>query len=78
MKLHLSIVVLFIFSQALAQEISVMEKIARELHRVINLNDKSAWIKFIKENYTEALIDKRMTAKVQTNDGDGVSNSKEE
>jgi hypothetical protein len=78
MKLQLSIVVLFIFSQALAQEISVMEKRARELHRVINLNDKSAWIKFIKENYTEALIDKRMTAKVQTNDGDGVSNSKEE
>jgi hypothetical protein len=55
-----------------------MEKRARELQRVINLNDKQAWIKFIKENYTQALIDKQMTAKVQTNDGDGVSNTKEE
>jgi len=78
MKLLLSITVFFIVSQTLAQEVTIMEKRARELHRVINLNDKQAWIKFIKENYTQALIDKPMTAKVQTNDGGSLTSAKEE
>src|SRR5260221_1157426 len=43
----------------------VMEKRAREMHRVIGLNDRDQWKKFIKENYTQALIDKPMRAAVQ-------------
>lgn len=78
MKLLLSITAFFIFSQTLAQEVTIMEKRARELHRVINLNDKQTWIKFIQENYTQALIDRPMTAKVQTNDGGSVTRAKEE
>jgi hypothetical protein len=46
----------------------VMEKRAREMHRVLGLNDPAAWKKYIKENYTQALIDKPMRAKVQTSD----------
>jgi len=54
----------------LAQEskAQVMEKRAREMHRVLGLSDRAEWKKFIQENYTQALIDKPMRAKVQTSD----------
>jgi hypothetical protein len=52
-----------------------MEKRAREMHRAILLSDKEAWRKFIKENYTQTLIDKPMRAQVQTSEdtGNGAS-----
>jgi hypothetical protein len=78
MKIILTIFALVIVSSTLAQEITVMEKRARELHRVIGLNDKQQWIKFIKENYTQALIDKQQSMKVQSNENGTVSTSKEE
>jgi len=56
----------------------VMEKRAREMHRVISLDDKEQWKKFIKENYTQALIDKPMQAKVQTSDNGSASSSTSE
>jgi len=55
-----------------------MEKRAREMHRVIGLDDKQQWINFIKENYTQALIDRQQTMKVQSNENGTVSTSKEE
>ena len=45
-----------------------MEKRAREMHRVIGLNSKDEWKKFISENYTKALIDKPMQAIVASAD----------
>lgn len=51
-----------------------MEKRAREMHRVLGINDPALWRKFIQENYTQALIDKPMRATVQTDGGD-VSNA---
>lgn len=78
MKFILTILALVIVSSSLAQEITVMEKRARELHRVIGLDDKQQWIKFIKENYTQALIDKQQSMKVQSNENGTVSASKEE
>ncbi len=48
-----------------------MEKRAREMHRVILLSDKEAWRKFIKENYTQKLIDKPMRQNVQTSEDKG-------
>jgi hypothetical protein len=48
-----------------------MEKRAREMHRVILLSDKEAWRKFIKENYTQTLIDKPMRQSVQTSEDKG-------
>jgi hypothetical protein len=67
MKFLFSILVLIIAAPSFAQETSVIEKRAQEFHGVINLNDKQEWIKFIKENYTQALIDKPVTSQVQTN-----------
>jgi hypothetical protein len=55
---------------AFAQESTekVMELRAREMMRIISIDDKSQWKKFIKENFTQAFIDKNMNAKVQTSD----------
>lgn len=59
-----------------AQEMAkVMEDRAREMVRVISLDDREAWKKFIRENYTKALIDKPMQAKRQTSDDQGASQS---
>jgi hypothetical protein len=55
---------------AFAQESmeTVMEKRAREMHRIICLSDKDQWRKFITENYTQALIDRPMRATIQEGD----------
>ena len=52
---------------SIAQTTTEMEKKARELHRVIGLDDKAQWTKFVKENYTAAIIAKPMNGKVSTN-----------
>jgi hypothetical protein len=51
----------------------VMESRAREMFRVIGLDDKEAWKKFITENYTQALIEKPMQAKRDTGGGNPTS-----
>jgi hypothetical protein len=60
----------------LAQESAekVMEKRVREFHHVIGLNDKEAWKAFIKENYTQALIDKPTKASRSGDGGNEVIN----
>ncbi len=78
MKLLLTSFALLILAPTGAQQVSVMENRARELHRVIGLDDKQQWIKFIKENFTQSLIDKQQTRKVQTNEDGKVSTSKAE
>jgi hypothetical protein len=52
-----------------AQEVrsKAIEKRAREFHRVIGLEDKALWKKFITENYSQALIDKAMKSVVNIN-----------
>ena len=62
-----------LFAQESAEKI--MEKRAREMHRVITLNDKEQWKKFISENYSQTLIDKPMTASVQTEENRTVVSS---
>jgi hypothetical protein len=42
----------------------IMERRARELHRVICLSNKEEWKKFVKENYAQSLIDRPMKAQV--------------
>jgi hypothetical protein len=54
------------FAQESIQQ--VKEKRAREMHRVIGLDDKEQWKKFMKENYTQTLIDKPMRAVAETSD----------
>jgi hypothetical protein len=48
-----------------------MDARAREMFRVITLNDPEAWKKFIRENYTKALIEKPMQARRDTGSGGG-------
>jgi adenylosuccinate synthase len=62
---------------SLAQETvqKVMEKRAREMHRVIGLSDQEQWKKFMKENYTQALIDKPMRAVTETSENDSTTPS---
>ena len=72
------ILMLIIFGSGtplLAQDIQIMESRAREMHRVIGLSDKEQWKKFIKENFTQALIDKPMRAVTQTSDSGNTSSS---
>lgn len=54
------------FSQTLEEE---MEKKAREFHRVIGLNDKGQWKKFIQENYAKSFIERPMQTKVSGQEG---------
>ena len=81
MKNLFYLLILFsISTNTFAQEsmATIMEKRAREMQRVINLPDKQEWIKFIKENYTQALIDKQQTMKVVGNENGSTTTSKEE
>jgi hypothetical protein len=69
-KSSLLIIGIFAALVSFAQETrdKVMDKRAREMHRVLGLDDREAWKKFIRENYTQALIDKPMRVAVETND----------
>ncbi|MEO7991855.1 MAG: hypothetical protein ABI663_20035 [Chryseolinea sp.] len=81
MKYLFSILIISALSfQVSAQESmeKIMESRAREMVRVIGLNDKEQWKKFIKENFTEAFIKKNMKAKVvETDSNDGTTVSEE-
>ena len=78
-SLFFSLIILVPGIPMLAQESmqKVMEQRARELVRVIGLNSKDEWKKFIEENYSKALIDRPTQAKVSTNDSDRPATSSE-
>lgn len=75
-KVYVYLVALLTVTTAAAQSAmeKKMEQRARELHRVIQLNDMAVWKKFVRENYTEALINKKMQARVE-GDGPGTSSA---
>jgi hypothetical protein len=79
MKTLITISILALSLQVFSQDALTitMEKRAREMQRVINSSDKQEWIKFIKENYTQALIDKQQNMKVQSNENGSVSSATE-
>lgn len=81
MKYLFSILIISAMSFRVAAQDSmekIMEGRAREMVRVIGLNDKEQWKKFIKENFTEAFISKNMKAKVvETDSNDGTTVSEE-
>lgn len=58
------------FSQTMEKE---MEKKAREFHRVLGLNDREQWRKFIQDNYAKSLIEKPMRAKVSERNDESTS-----
>jgi hypothetical protein len=79
-KIFTILVISLIAFSVKAQETmqQVMEKRAREMHRVICLSDKEQWRKFIKENYTQALIDKPMRTQVSKSDDSGTTSEKKD
>ena len=81
MKYLFSILILNALSfQVSAQQSmeKIMESRAREMVRLIALDDKGQRKKFIKENFTEAFINKNIKAKVEeTDSNDGTTVSEE-
>jgi hypothetical protein len=75
MKNIFLIAVLFSSFSALGQDHAkhTMESRAREMIRVLGLTDKGEYRKFIKANYTEALINKKMRLNVQGGPGGAAS-----
>lgn len=57
---------------------TVIEQRARELHRVIGLNDKEQWKKFMMGNYTKAMLERPVTTKVETTEKESTSSSSTE
>ena len=45
----------------------IMEDRARHLHRAINSSEQAAWTNFVRENYSQAFIDKAPSRKVVVN-----------
>ena len=54
---------------------ATMEKRAREMHRVLGLNDKAQWKKFMTDNYTKAYLEKPVTTNVKTTDDESASSN---
>ncbi len=71
---------LFVVFAAQAQDKkTIIENRCKELVRVLNLGEKDQWRKFIKENYTEAWINKKMRLQVQGGpDGSAPANNSNE
>ncbi len=71
---------LFVVFTAQAQDKkTIIENRCKELVRVLNLGEKDQWRKFIKENYTEAWINKKMRLQVQGGpDGGAPANNNNE
>ncbi len=69
-KIALALCLTLSASMALCQDSmeKIMESRAREMYRVISLDAPESWKKFIKENYTKALIDKPMRSQVEGGD----------
>lgn len=53
----------------------IMEDRAKELHRVLGLTDKEDYKKFMRENYTQTLLNKPVKMSKQISDSDGGNES---
>jgi len=77
-KLYFVIAILFSVN-GFAQTIEkVTEQRAREFHRVIGLNDKEQWKKFIQENYSKSMIERQMKTKTARHGEQGSSSDSKE
>ncbi len=77
-KLVALVVVSGLFLTTFAQESmeKVMEKRGREMHRVLGLTSKDEWKKFVRENYSQSLIDKPMRAQIAEGKSDTETEGK--
>jgi hypothetical protein len=47
---------------------AVKEKRARDLHRVMGLNDREQWKKFMTENYSKAMLERPVKTDIETSE----------
>jgi hypothetical protein len=65
--------VIGVFAQDKKQ--TTMEKRERELHRVIGVNDKELWKKFMRENYSKAMLEKPVKSNVETTEKESTNST---
>jgi hypothetical protein len=70
-KFNFALLMIAVTFSAIAQKteaVRTMEKRANEFHRMITVNDRNAWIKFMQENFTKKLQEKPFKKNVQKKD----------
>lgn len=77
MKTLVSFLFVFVAFNAICQSDNskILEQRAKDFHNAISKNDKDVWRNYMKENFTPALIERPMRARVATTESDGNSNS---
>ena len=77
MKTLISFLFVFIAFSAISQSDNTkrLEQRAKDFHDAISKNDKDIWLNYMKENFTNALIERPMRAQVATTESDGTSNN---
>jgi hypothetical protein len=76
MKNIFTALIMFISCIVFAQDkTKTLDQRARDFHKAISKNDKGEWKKYMLENFTQALIDRPMRAKVVTSEKDNSSPS---
>ena len=70
MKKLFLLICFFAFAGAIVQDKrqATMEKRANELHRVMGLNEKEQWKKFMQENYSKSLLERAVKSTIKTNE----------
>jgi hypothetical protein len=54
---------------------AVLDQRARDFHKAISIKDKAGWKKYMLENFTQALIERPLRAKVVTSENDNTSST---
>lgn len=77
MKRILPLIFLWVYSIAFSQtdKSKTLEQRARAFHAAISQADKEGWKNYITQNFTQALIDRPMRAKVVTAENDNTTSS---
>jgi hypothetical protein len=75
MKNILTVFILLVSLSGFSQsdKSKVLDQRARNFHKAITTNDKAEWKKYMLENFTQALIERPMRAKVVTSEADNAS-----
>src|SRR5688572_22999376 len=73
----LLLICVFAFVGAFTQDKkqTIMENRARELHRVIGVNDKELWKKFMRENYSKAMLEKPVKSNIEKDEKESTTSA---
>jgi len=54
---------------------TIIENRARELHRVIGVKDKELWKKFMRDNYSKAMLEKPVKSNIETDEKESTTSA---